>query len=292
MIGEFSNTLILESPMLKFILNKTLLSLAPGKFRNKHRHSMLSVQKLEDRVTPSIFTVYGFGDNDGKNPSQGAGTGTFRQAIVDLNADQNSDADFIVFNPDDWAEPHTIVLKALLPELTTSVTILGTDKANCVISGNSNYNILYNNDQTTPINSINIVIDQLTLENSKDSTTSIGGGAIVNVSGNVTVTNSEITNCITQSNGGAITVGTGSVTISDSMISDCSASHSGGAVYVGSGGSGQFGFVKLNGVTISDCMASISGGAVHVGTGYVSLGLTGTVTIEDCTACAWRRHQH
>lgn len=42
---------------------------------------------MEERVLLSMFMVTNTGDNNGINPPPNAGTGTLRQAIVDVNAD-------------------------------------------------------------------------------------------------------------------------------------------------------------------------------------------------------------
>ena len=45
--------------------------------------SRLRIEALDDRCVPAVFTVTNTGDNSGVNPAAGAGTGTFRQALVD-----------------------------------------------------------------------------------------------------------------------------------------------------------------------------------------------------------------
>jgi len=57
--------------------------------RNR-RKFILSFQDLEMRRLLSVFQVTSTGDNGGVNPAQFAGTGTFRQAIIDSNASGGS----------------------------------------------------------------------------------------------------------------------------------------------------------------------------------------------------------
>jgi hypothetical protein len=52
---------------------------------------------LEGRLVPATFFVTNTGDNGGTNPAAGAGTGTLRQAIVDVNADTGLGTDTIKF---------------------------------------------------------------------------------------------------------------------------------------------------------------------------------------------------
>jgi hypothetical protein len=54
------------------------------------------LETLEDRQLLSTFLVTNTGDNSGVNPASGAGTGTFRQALVDANS--NPGMDSIEFN--------------------------------------------------------------------------------------------------------------------------------------------------------------------------------------------------
>src|SRR3954447_20876852 len=71
----------------------------------------LRLESLDERSVPAVFTVTSTGDNGGVNPAAGAGTGTFRQALVDaINA---TTADTIVFDTAGaFATPQTINLEA------------------------------------------------------------------------------------------------------------------------------------------------------------------------------------
>src|SRR5687767_7391287 len=76
----------------------------------------LRFESLEDRSVPAIITVTSTGDNGGVNPAIGAGTGTFRQALVDANA--TAAADTIVFDTAGaFATPQTINVEAVLPQI-------------------------------------------------------------------------------------------------------------------------------------------------------------------------------
>src|SRR5687767_90764 len=80
---------------------------------------------LEERMVPTTFTVTNTGDNGGINPIPGGNTGTFRQAIVDANAD--TFADVITFNIAPGGLQTINVLDAL-PTIIQSVTIDGTSQ--------------------------------------------------------------------------------------------------------------------------------------------------------------------
>jgi parallel beta-helix repeat protein len=83
-----------------------------------------SLEELEARTLLSTFLVTSTDDNNGVNPAPGAGTGTLRQAIVDVNADPGSAVDTI-----DFAIPgsgvHTIRPVYQLPKITHPVAIDG-----------------------------------------------------------------------------------------------------------------------------------------------------------------------
>src|SRR4051812_5676122 len=79
----------------------------------------LRIEALDERCGPAAFTVTNTGDNSGVNPAAGAGTGTFRQALVDAIA--ATTADQIVFDTAGvLASPQTINLEAVLPTITTA----------------------------------------------------------------------------------------------------------------------------------------------------------------------------
>lgn len=73
----------------------------------------------------TTYTVTNTGDNGGTNPAAGAGTGTLRQAIIDVNADAGTGPHLINFNIP-GVGLQTINLAATLPTLThANVTIDG-----------------------------------------------------------------------------------------------------------------------------------------------------------------------
>lgn len=71
----------------------------------------------------TTFGVTTTADNGGVNPTPFAGTGTFRQAIIDAN--ETAGADVVTFNIPGTG-PHTIQPLAALPTVTDTVTIDGT----------------------------------------------------------------------------------------------------------------------------------------------------------------------
>jgi hypothetical protein len=66
---------------------RQLVLLSPGLRVSapRRRPPRLEIEALEDRRVPATFTVTNVGDN-ATDPAAGAGTGTLRQAIIDLNA--------------------------------------------------------------------------------------------------------------------------------------------------------------------------------------------------------------
>jgi hypothetical protein len=91
----------------------------------KTRTGRLALESLETREVPATFTVTNAGDNGGSNPAAGAGTGTFRQAIIDANDNPNSGGpDRIEFNIP-GSGVHTIQPDFDLPDIQDSVIIDG-----------------------------------------------------------------------------------------------------------------------------------------------------------------------
>ena len=82
--------------------------------RNRYR-SRLLCRALEERAVPAVYTVANnFSD----------GVGSFRQAILDSNA--NPGPDSITFDPVAFAGAQTITLDTALPEIEDDLTVTGT----------------------------------------------------------------------------------------------------------------------------------------------------------------------
>jgi len=186
--------------------------------------SFLEVQSLEDRLTPATFIVSGDDDNFGINPQPGEGKDTLRQAIIDANA--SSGVDTIEFDSTFFNTPRTIFLLAALPALSDDIVIVGTDKTNCIINGDSQYAIFQ-----TSGTGINLEISNVTLE----AGSAASGGGIGVADGTLMLSGSEIRDCTAIGDGGGIAVG-GNLGISFVTIADCTASNgSGGGVYAANG---------------------------------------------------------
>ncbi len=176
--------------------------------------SRIQVQHLEDRITPSSFTVLVETDNFGINTPIGAGTLTLRQAIVDANA--NPGPDTIEFDATFFSIPRTITLSNVLPDIKGDLSIAGTVATNCIITGSSSIRIFATDSSMMS----NLTLSDLTLE---DGFTDVdGGGAIYIPNGSlslsgVTITGSTAFVAIGKPiDGGAVFVSPGDVTISGS----------------------------------------------------------------------------
>ncbi len=96
---------------------------ARNQARARRRLRLFVLERLDDRTLLSTFTVVNTGDNGGVNPAPGAGTGTLRQAIVDVDADPNPGVDTIAF--DIGSGVQTIEPASPLPTITQPVIIDG-----------------------------------------------------------------------------------------------------------------------------------------------------------------------
>lgn len=108
---------------------------------------------------------------NGIDPEPNKGTGTLRQTIVDANSKAGHDT--IVFSDIVFDQQRTIILEALLPTITEDVTIIGTFKDYCIISGDEAYRIF-------TIDSANVDISHVTI---LDGKATVGGGISMTASG-------------------------------------------------------------------------------------------------------------
>jgi len=219
----------------------------------------------------TTVTVTNVGDNGGVDPAFGAGTGTLRQAIVDV-----CPGGTINFNIPGGG-PDTITLSAGLV-LSKDVTINGpTNKTTIVNGGGTNRVFTVNSGKT-------VNVSDLTLTNGFSAG---NGGAILNDHGTLTLTNMTISGS-TASLGGGIynngNAGTASLTITSSTLSGNTATTNGGAIYSDGLGAGT-GIIVLKNSTISGNKANGQGGGILILGSTASSTLTTTnVTIASNTA--------
>jgi len=185
------------------------------------------MENLEDRVTPTIFTVDTIAD---------AGIGSFRQAIIDAN--NASSADSIVFDTSGvFATPQTISLQTALPQITSAggaLTITGTGAANLTIRRDpalgTNFRVL---DSAAPT----LTLTGFTVSNGISAAD--GGGISIGSGTTCTLDGMLITgNQTTGTNDGAgINVGSGGfLMVRNSTISGNTSGTDGGGIYFFSGG--------------------------------------------------------
>ena len=167
----------------------------------------------------ATFTVTSLADS---------GAGSLRDAIDQANANPGADAiDFTVSG--------TITLSSSLPFVSFAggpLTIDGTGQS-VVISGNNSVRVMSVEDPNSinPPSGAVLEIKNLTIANGRD-TANFGGGGILNIRGNLTVTN-----CVIRDNhassvvgGGGIFNSRGTVTINSSSVTGNSATTDGGGV--------------------------------------------------------------
>jgi filamentous hemagglutinin family protein len=185
------------------------------------------------------------------------GAGSLRTQIASANG--AAGADTIRFDTTGiFATPQTITLTSgLLPTITQDLTIQGTGASNLTISGNNASGVFR-------ITSGNITIDGLTIANGN---TAVNGGGISNASpATLVLTNSIVSNNLSNSNGSGI-YNTGTMTISNSNISGNTATNNGGGVY-------NTGNMTISNSNISGNTATNNGGGVYN---------TGNMTISNST---------
>ncbi|HEY0320623.1 MAG TPA: Ig-like domain repeat protein, partial [Pyrinomonadaceae bacterium] len=225
----------------------------------------------------------------GVNPAQGAGTGTLRQAVIDVCPGTT-----ITFAGGVTGQ---INLLAALPDLNKNMTITGPG-ANVLEVRGSQVGLGYRVFNVTSA-ATNITISGLTISNgsnaaggggimnagtltlndsavgnastSNGNTTTGSGGGILN-SGTLTINRSAITNNVASLQGGGIS-NTGTLTITNSTISGNTANVAGvglgGGIYNNSGVNA----VLIHSSTIASNTADASGGGIY--------NLSGTITFDN-----------
>jgi hypothetical protein len=239
----------------------------------------LGVEQLEDRcLLSSIFTVTNTGDNNGVNPSPGAGTGTLRQAIVDADhfGGGPSTIQFAA------GVTGTINLAAVLPDLT-AVTDLEGPGANVLTVkglGTTNFGSIFTVDAGAVV-----TIGGLTITGGN---TTYGGG-VLNL-GSLTLQFDTISGNTATQLGGGIANDTFPPTAANPTLTVLDSTISGNTVNTNSIGAGGID-VEAGTVTITNC--TISGNQAVAGTppiyaqgsdGAGGIGVYGgSAVIDNCT---------
>jgi hypothetical protein len=178
------------------------------------RKVRLRVEALEDRLTPSTYTVTSTGDT-------GAGSGLsgdLRYCITQAN--NNGGPNTIQFDSTVFSTPQTITLTSLLPTITdNNLTITGPGAGLATISGNGQFQVMN-------ITGVNDTITGLTIANGSGQ---YGGGIYLNGSGSLVLANMVITQNSASLDGGGIgdTGGT-TLSVTNSTISGNSGKYVGG----------------------------------------------------------------
>ncbi|MBZ2167124.1 hypothetical protein [Methanobacterium spitsbergense] len=180
-------------------------------------------------------------------------------------------------------------------QINKNITLIGDNQNNTIIDGQQAYPciIIQSADGHIYTRSVAVTIINFTLKNGI-TPKNWGGGGIRNDGQSVTLENSTITNCASQSYGGGISTDFGTMTISRAIIENNSASTDGGGIYIegGSltiedsnitnntsrqcdndlgtgGGIGNHGFLTIEDSTIKNNTAGLGGGIYNTGTLYV-----------------------
>src|SRR5262245_36216474 len=221
----------------------------------RSRRTRLCVENLEDRTTPTTYTVSNTND---------AGTGSFRQAISDAVAAPTAD-DIVFDTAGVFATPQTISLLTALPQITNAggaLTITGPGASNLTIRRDpavaTNFRVF---DSLAPT----LNMSGITVRGGRASSgTGAGGG--LQASGTVTLNGMVFSGNTASINGGAIQVAAGS------FLSLTKSTISGNAAGADGGGLQASGTVTLNEMVFSGNTASINGGAIRMAAGgFLSL---------------------
>jgi hypothetical protein len=226
------------------------------------RKVRLRVEALEDRLTPSTYTVTSTGDT-------GAGSGLsgdLRYCITQANS--NGGANTIQFDSTVFSTPQTITLTSLLPTITdNNLTITGPGAGLATISGNGQFQVMN-------ITGVNDTITGLTIANGSGGT---AGGIYLNGSGSLALVNMVISQNSASVDGGGIgdTAGT-TLTISNSTISNNSGKYVGG---LWNNGTANLTDCTLSGNSTAQDGTSLLGSLENGG----AIQNNSTLTMTDCT---------
>jgi CSLREA domain-containing protein len=194
-----------------------------------------------------------------------AGAGSLRQALLDANASPG--AETILFEPVFFGATRTINLAGALPDITESLTINGPGPNLLTVrrDAGGDYRIF------TILSGQTVVLAGMTITGGNDSS---GGGGIQS-SGDLTVTNCQISGNQSSVAGGGIFNNGGTLTVTHSTIANntCNGSFTSGGIDSSSTGSVTLLNTTISGNSVTGADGSNGGG----------LWTTSPTTITNCT---------
>ncbi len=212
---------------------------------------------MEDRTVLSTLTVMNINDS---------GPGSLRQAILDANSNGDT-TNTINFAP--ALDGQTITLTSGELKITKSVNIVGTSNQGETISGNNSSRVFEFAHGTS-------TISDLVITNGNSTSSSLGGGGILNEA-NLTVNDMNISGNSATKGGGIENAG-GTLTVSNVLIAANSASTQGGGI------ENAGGTLTVSNGDISDNTASTQGGGIdNTNAGTVMIVNGGTVMSNSAT---------
>src|SRR5262245_45379331 len=183
----------------------------------RKRRSAPTLERLEDRTAPAVFTVTTLADVTDPND----GVVSLREAITSANSEAGDDT--ITF-----AVTGTINLTGPLPELSTSLAIEGPGAGSLTVRRDSggNYRIFSVGERAT------VALSGLTVRNGNSASGGGGnsalGGGIFNNGGTLTLTDCTVSGNSAATAGGGIFNNGGTLTLTGCTVSGNSAATAGG----------------------------------------------------------------
>ena len=217
--------------------------LSPRRSISQRRSAAPRLEVLEDRTVLSTLTVINTNDS---------GPGSLRQAILDANSN-GATTNTIQFAP--ALAGQTITLTSGELDITKSLNIVGSAET---ISGN-------NSSRVFAFDSGTDTLSGLVITNGKSTSTSLGGGGILNEA-NLTLIGVALTHNTAVLGGGIENADGGTLTVDLSVIAENTATNGGGIINSGS-------TLTVNASLVTGNSASTAGGGVDNSNG-------GTVTLN------------
>jgi hypothetical protein len=227
--------------------------------RRPRRRFVLSLERLEDRVTPSTFLVSNLDDSGG---------GSLRQAIA--QSDGTPGPNEIDFAP---GLSGTITLTSgQLTIANNDVAIVGPGADGLSVSGNRTSRVL-------EVDAVSAAISGLTITGGSAPGSNGNGGGLYNNGGTMTIAGCVVRGNTAAGVGGGLYNYNATVTITKSTLSDNSAAY-GGGLYNNSYNSPSS--VTITDSTFSGNSATVSGGGLDCNSGGVNDN-EGSIFLTGCT---------